>query len=367
MDSFKKPILLGLICVWLAQTRTPGQERLTASLRPVPSIGTGLRIDFDYRFERTPAEFDREPPSDPGQVCRGWIPTVPPTAFLRTLLDGGLLLDRDRDFVETPPDRYEGRFDPVGHVLFKGLQVRSAVGGVEIPYTVDLYTYERADAGWFVVRTAWTGGFEMDGGQWRLTVIDNLDGRLDSNDVLSLSGPNAQVGHCYVPKRLFFGGHLFDLEGRFQADGDGPSLSVSLTRQPAELGDLHLDLRGVASVRLSQADTVVLLETGRERVSIPVGRYRVDDCLLIEDPNLDGLPRFLDCNRTLTVGPGREAGLRLGTPLQNQARIERNRNLLLLNYALVGAGGERYEFCNGAGFSIFKGPFCIAHGNFGLG
>jgi len=194
----------------------------SVQLKPVVWPGTRLRIDFDYRFVNALPPFDREPDFGANETARGIIPTVPPTGFIRNITDNELLLDldHDRDFVANPPATYKSIYD--GHVVFKDIQVNTVRQGLTIPYTLTLYTYEHGCSGWFIVRSGWSGQFELAGRQWSMQVIDNLNGVFDSSDLITLVEITSDgkkliwASRCNAAKRVVLAGYTYDLSCVFQ-------------------------------------------------------------------------------------------------------------------------------------------------------
>jgi hypothetical protein len=67
----------------------------------------------------------------------------------------------------------------------------------------------------------------------------------------------------------------------------------------------------------------------------------------------------------VSVREGETASLRIGLPLRNTVAVSRDKNLLNLQYRLLGSAGEQYEYYdwkNRPRFKIYKGPLRIASG-----
>ncbi len=332
--------------------------------------GPALRIDFDYNFRRAVPPFENEPASQGKKIARGLIPTVPPTPFVRNVADNVLYLkvDHGRDFSEGSLATCQGRYD--GHVCFEGLTVSTERESLVVPYIVNLYTHEAGCAGWFLVVSGWAGEFEMDGQTWMLGVVDNLNGRIDSNDLLYLQGPGKLMPVFPVADTLFFGGHTFHLSLTFESINAEVVVKATLTELHPQMGELNIEADGSRHVRLRSEHLTVLLDDPPGTVALPVGNYRVEDCVLYDEHLGWAGPKFVACSRDVPVQPGPAASLRLGKPLSNTVEIARDRNLLLLDYRLVGAGGEQYSYYNwrsSPSFTVSKGPLRIAAGTFPFG
>ena len=134
-------VLLTLALVQMAWAGTsPSASSQTIILHP--AAAPGLRIDFNYNFQNALPPFQKEPALPGKEIARGLIPTVPPTPLLRNINDKELLLNTDhtRDFVNGKVATYHSSYN--GHVFFRDLRVSSTRDGLEIPYTLDLFTYE---------------------------------------------------------------------------------------------------------------------------------------------------------------------------------------------------------------------------------
>ena len=340
----------------------------TVVLRPTP--GPSLRINFDYNFRNALPRFENEPALDAKKTARGLIPTVPPTPLLRNLSDNLLYLkvDHGRDFSEGSLVTYKSRYD--GHVLFEGLAVSTERESFAIPYTVNLYTYETGCAGWFLVESGWAGEFDLDGQTWTLGLVDNLDGRIDSNDLLYLRGPGKLMPVFPAAETLFFGGHTFRLDLAFTSLDSEVVVKAGLTELHPAMGALSVQAEGSRHLRLRSDRLTALLDEPAGTVSLPVGNYRVEDCILYDDQIRWAGPKFVEYGRRLSIEAGQTASMHLGKPLANTVEVSRDRNLLRLGYQLVGAGGERYSYYNWRSypsFQIYKGPLRIGGGTFPFG
>ena len=350
-----------------------GPATQTVVLQPVQ--GPGLRINLDFRFQKAVPPFDKEPPFAGKEVARGWIPTVPPTAFIRNVTDNELYLNvhHDEDFITSPPVTYKGHYD--GHVVFQGLRVSTLQGSMEIPYEVSQVTYEHGCSGWLWVRSAWAAALTTEGIAWTLGVVDNLDGRIDSNDILFVRRTDGAPGRplmmdCPVPEVLSWAGHTWRLGFRFVPDPCGAVVEATLTEFDQPMGQLILEAKGTRCLRLRDERAVVLLETKAGTVSVPAGTYRIEDVILDSNSNDAVLPRFAGSDRQVPVQPGETSILRIGTPLSHTVEVCRDKNLLRLTYQLIGSGGENYSYYDWRhrpSLAIYKGPLEIAGGVFPFG
>jgi hypothetical protein len=371
-----RAVCLSVTLIGIVGAAEPNRlSRHVLTLRPAQT--PELRIELSRNFRRTQPPFEKEPSFEGKSIVRGWIPTEPPTPLIRNITDGQLYAkaDHDQDFTRGTLDTYASQCRDGMHVSFAGMQVFSRQGSLAIPYTVDLWTYRQGLSGWLQVRSGWTARFEEGDRQWTLTVIDNLDGRIDGQDRLILeqispaNGPSA-THECPVPEILFFDGQAIHLDFAYKQTDTGVVLEATLTDLQLPMGDLRVDAEGCRSLALRDGRRIVLLGDPAGVLSVPAGRYRVDNCVLDYGADHRVNPRFAGCDTEVCVEADRTATLLVGLPLSNQIVVTRDRNVLHLDYRLIGAGGERYgrdQIFLAPLFRIYKGPVKIATGSFGFG
>jgi len=355
---------------------TQRSARQVLILRPVPAQGPAL--EFDYRFGNAVPPFEKEPALEGKEIARGLIPTVPPTPLIRNITDRELYLkaDHGRDFTTGPLATYKSQCRDGIHVSFENVRVFSERGPLAIPYTVSVNTYQHLFAGRLFVQSGWSGSLELDGRSWRFTIVDNLDGQIDDQDRLFLrdmqKAPGVRTHDCPVPQILFLNGHTFQMDYAFQQAGSDVVLEAGMTEVQVPTGELKLEAGGCCGVVLREDRRIVLLDGLEGTLSVPAGRYQIDNCLLEHKPDQWRIPQFAGCEQAVSVQPGQTTSLRMGCPLSNVIAVTRDRNLLHLKYRLTGAGGELYEY-EGAGsanpplFRVYKGPMKVASSAFGGG
>ena len=278
---------------WAGTSVSPPSQ--TVILHPAPA--PPLRIDFDYSFQNALPPFPKEPAFPGKEISRGLIPTVPPTPFLRNISDNELHLNTDhtRDFVNGKVATYRSFYN--GHVVFTNLAATTIRDGLEIPYTLDLFTYEHFCAGWLDVRSGWAGELVVAGQKWRLKVVDNLDGQIGtrrhpaSPAYCSPRRPAAGIAITPVPKTLFLDGHAFNLGFAFKPGETGAVLEAVLTETNLPLGKLNVAAQGCSYLCLSNEWITAVLDTAASASSIPAGTYRITGCLLDDTPACSTNPR----------------------------------------------------------------------------
>ncbi len=172
-----------------------------------------------------------------------------------------------------------------------------------------------------------------------------------------------------VPETLFFAGHTFRLDFAFKPLATEVVLEATLTELQPAMGQMEIRADGCRHLRLGDGHQTLLLHRPAGTISVPVGDYRVEDCLLHDKQRDVRGPRFVSYDRTVSITAGRVAPLRLGTPLSNTVEVSRDRNLLWPKHRLVGAGGEQYDDFGfpGPSFTVYKGPVRIGGAAFPFG
>ena len=96
--------------------------------------------------------------------------------------------------------------------------------------------------------------------------------------------------------------------------------------------------------------------------------YRLEEIVVQGSYSSSGLqiPAQL---RVLAIEPGGLVTLKLGLPLRQTVKVERWGRSLVLNYQLLGCGGESYTFtrrqgANPPAFTIYQGERQVGSGNF---
>jgi hypothetical protein len=370
--SGKRPVQGVLLSLVLAQMAWAGAlvppPSQTITLQPAPA--PFLRIDFNYNFQKALPPFQKEPALPGKEIARGIIPTVPPTPLLRVVTDNELRLSTDHsgDFVSGKLTTHRSFYN--GHVVFTNLAVTSIRDGLEIPYTVDLFTYEHACAGWLHVRSGWKGEVTVAGLPWRVCLVDNLNGQVGPDDTLflrRLTGlkTNSAIALTPVPKTIFLDGHAFNIGFAFKPGETGVVVEAVFSETNIPFGTLNVAARGCSYVHLSNSLVTAVLDAGVSTNSIPAGTYQITGCVLDQAPGVLYQPSFIRCDRTVVVKPGETASLTIGLPLRNTVQVNRERNQLRLTYQLLGQGGEQYEYYNWRDrprFTVWNGPVKIGTG-----
>ncbi|MBC8470313.1 MAG: hypothetical protein H8D56_12650 [Planctomycetes bacterium] len=140
-------------------------------------------------------------------------------------------------------------------------------------------------------------------------------------------------------------------------------------KQDSAKGELKIEGKYIERLVLRQRDgRTQSLDHPDEIVKLPVGEYH-----LLETHLIDGYS--CRSNRTpsgdwVTIAEDRPAVLKLGAPLTQTVKVKRRGSALILNYELLGGGGEIYTSSDRSKpptFTIYKGDKEIASGKFEFG
>jgi hypothetical protein len=150
-------------------------------------------------------------------------------------------------------------------------------------------------------------------------------------------------------------------------------LCTSPTAQCAEpeshTGTLRIEGAGIERLVLQGSTGPRLFYYSREpNLVLRADTYRLEEVVVQGNYSSSGLqiPAQL---RVLTIEPGGLVTLTLGVPLRQTVRIERWGRSLVLNYQLLGRGGESYTFTQRHGatppaFAIYQGERQVSSGAF---
>jgi len=228
---------------------------------------------------------------------------------------------------------------------------------VRIPYDVDItFRKTRSKANCFVtVRSGWQGDIELDGTKMRLTVKDNLDGFIKTDDRLFMvpcdfleqySAETTIYNRFAVPRSLSFGEHEYKLAYDFEDVEEKSRLKVTFTRLPRPAGILHIKGHNhVKRVILKESgvkgSSLVILDSPASEVQIPDRTYNYQ-IVFLDGGNPYGV-FFSSFTKNLTVNGKEAAIINTGIPLANTVKVNQSGPLLHLDYILSGTGGERYH------------------------
>jgi len=145
----------------------------------------------------------------------------------------------------------------------------------------------------------------------------------------------------------------------------GISLSHAQGEDPA-MGELKLEGKHIERLVLQRKDGhTERFDRPAATIKLPAGEYRLLEAHLKHRYWFHFLSRDW-----VTVGKDKPAVLKVGAPLKQTVKAQRQGNLLVLNYKLLGVGGEIYtgrDTSKPPTFTVYKGDKEIASGKFEFG
>lgn len=148
-----------------------------------------------------------------------------------------------------------------------------------------------------------------------------------------------------------------------------PAAAPCRAREQESMGQLKLEGEGIQKLVLNRkpGQTETFDKPG-EIINLPVGEYR------IQQVDLSGGYTYRAVNLTgqdwIKVAEDKPGVLKIGAPLKQAVEVERRGRVLVLDYKLLGIGGENYRGGNREkppGFTVYKGKQIIDSGQFQYG
>ncbi len=139
--------------------------------------------------------------------------------------------------------------------------------------------------------------------------------------------------------------------------------------QSPVLGELKLEGKSIVRLVLRREDNNEREEFRRPEqiIKLPTGKYR------LHEVHLEGGYTSRSNNKTIdwiTIAADKPAVLKVGAPLKQTVKVQRQGSVLVLNYELLGIGGEKYTSSDRSKpptFTIYKGDKEIASDKFEFG
>jgi len=241
----------------------------------------------------------------------------------------------------------------------------------EIPlsYCVDFYL--NYGGHWnAVVRSGWTGRVSLHGRDYRLCVMDDINGMQTDQDEISVTPwmdepgePRSNPLYLSSSQHFYHQGRRYAITFSFEPHEKTGAVLARLTEVPVDLAWLDIEQEGVSQLDLWSGPVVVRLEDPGAREQVPVGTYTRLETVLEQ-----GINGALDLN--LRVTSDVSSTLRLGRPVKPRVDMYIDGPFLTLSFAMEGVGGEKYESPDRwrwPQFRIYKGNKPIVSGDFEYG
>lgn len=356
-----------------------------AALAPAPAYSVSL----DYReldasagapnwnvpvvFQSSP--FRREPDFGGRKAVRGTLKFGDRSdhfvAFILDVSQGKLHLDQNRnqDLTDDSGGMYscQPRFSGDSSYCFNNVRLGFKTAAGVHPALLDLCFIDfgkNNQPSVFADRHyLWEGKLARDGQFWQVGLVDSLEGQIGTaNGAVLLLRPwsarnqdhPGQAGPLDLfgfSRDLFFGGCAFRLDSAYVQQDNHPQYRLDFQPQPAELGRLRLTGRFIQRLvvtRESVQPLTVILDAPGPVATLPLGSYTNGRVSLkrgeVEASRLlDRFGRAPTVPCAPVIRSGNEAVLTTGGPLTNTLQVRRRGNFPVLDYQLLGAGGEAYE------------------------
>ena len=309
------------------------------------------------------APFDEEPDLVPDNqnVVRGLLPTGAEekdhTAFIWDRGKGALYVDlnHNRDLTDDPGGVFQSTRHRDNFAYFDNVRVQTPYGQQTLPYGFDLRLYALQKDFVYcaaMVRSGWQSKVTLGGREWIVSVVDNMDGRIEpGKDLLVLRaaddtlGDSTELNTLPMPKNLFMDGVCYALSAKVEPSESGPELRISFTELHLETGTLGIEGQSIKRLFLVSDDTTVILDSPPDKVAVPVGDYHWSKVFLeADDPEgvFEGHPRY-PSGTEVSIHTDHPADVKVGGPLAPSVAVKRSGRMLVLNYELRGKGGELYR------------------------
>jgi len=380
--------------------------RAAASVPSSPASSNAVLVSLEYQeadrgvinwgvpvtTQTTP--FKKEPAAASGKIIRGVLNfsggsgnSIP---FLWQPKAGKLYLDLNRNqdltgdpfkapVADTTGPVYEQTFTNVHLVL------NTASGISRVLADILLYDYGSEPMCSFGVRSFWQGKLTLQGRDWQAGLVQYIPsgtGSFENSRLLlrpwerrnqPFNTADGLLATVPFSRKLFVDGRAWQLECLAHSQNGEPSPALQFTEQSVPLGELKITGQFVQRLVLTGGPYVVILDEPSASVQVPVGSYNQPDIALEQKgsaANCVASPS--QTGRRISVNDKTPAVLNAGGPLTNSVTASREGRDLVLDYMLVGAGGETYKMAtNGLpkppAFAVYKDEKKIGSGDFEYG
>lgn len=141
-------------------------------------------------------------------------------------------------------------------------------------------------------------------------------------------------------------------------------------KQGSALGELKLQGKYIERLVLRRKDgRTERFDRPAETIKLPAGEYRLQEARLKAGYTCRIITRFSGSD-WVRVAEDKPAVLKVGAPLEQTVKAKRQGRILMLDYELVGAGGEKYtggDRSKPPTFTVYKGDKEIASDKFEFG
>lgn len=338
-----------------------------------------INLDFMPYYET----FEKEP-NFKVPVVRGLLPAgsqdkdqIP---FIWDRKENKLYLDINRNNDLTDDGSFTSHSDDREYGFFNDIPFKFEADSVEIHSVITVILYDfNLSYSYFYIQTGFTGEIELYGKKWKIAIVDNLNGKINSDDQLYLLPGEMnlnlryQQNPFYVPETIFSDGHNYSISSEILNKNDKPVLQLTLTESDYPKGEINIMGKSIRLLTLETDSGLVQLDSPEGRITVPAGEYSIKNVLL--DAGSKGIFNAINysiIDIKIIAGDKENNDLNIGAPLNNTTSVSRMGNVIALDYELLGSGGERYEkitqiLTETPTVSVFSGDKKIATGKFEFG
>jgi len=374
-----------------AADAVPSSNTITASLEYQEAGYSVVNWGVSVTTQATP--FKKEPAVS-GRVIRGVLNfggaasnSIP---FLWQRDAGKLALDLNRngDLTDDPSGEFSTHMTAPGRVeMFPGVHMvfDTPSGKCQALVDLSLYDYTQQPLCFCAVHSFWQGRVTLQGRDWQAGVVPNglTQSKPFENCRLLLrpwnerTAPfNAEDGSLACvsfSRNLFLDGHAYQVDSIARAENGGAKLALQFTEKSVTLGEVNVAGQFIQRLELPGGPYLVVLDRPAGIVKIPVGTYDPPNVHLEKNGvAANCVPSQQGGGSRISAGGKTPVVVDVGGPLTNSVSVVRQGQDLVLNYRLVGAGGETYKMANTdstkpPGFVISKNGRKLASGAFEFG
>ena len=342
--------------------------------------------------------FKKEPAAATGKSLRGVLNFFGDASNAIPFLwqeDAGKLyldLNRNQDMTDDPDGVFKTpAVKPVFAQTFTNVHLvfNTAAGKSRLLADITLYDYGSMRICNLAVRSFWQGKLTLQGRDWQAGLVQKtVNGQFDRWDSLEncrlllrawekrdqpFNANDGSLTTVPFSRKLFVDGRAYQVDWTMGSKEGEAKPALQFTEQTAPLGELKITGQFIRRLVLPGGPYLVILDEPAGGVKIPTGSYDQPNIQLEEK----GTVAFCDSRLSLVGGriavDGKTtAVLKAGGPLTNSLTASRQGQDLVLDYHLVGAGGETYQLAKQDAtkpptFAIYKNDKKIASGDFEFG
>jgi hypothetical protein len=348
-----------------------------------------LGISIDPRAN----PFAKEPPLSGRNLHRGTFSVGSAADGCQFIWDQGqgqlyLDLNRNGDLSDDPDGRAScsdgARSENFQQFENLRLEFPLESGSHRMRCNLNLYHFTQV-GGSIALRSYWSGKAMLAGRELELGVVPLAYGQLQNNsDEMILLRPWTAVGSGFsvgdgsldtfpCGTNLFFQGQAYRVQRQLSPEAP---LQIILAPQEPALGEVRFTAQYIQRALLAHGAWTVVIDEPAGTVAVPQATYGMQ---MVHVGTEDAEARLTQAwtgrsgaTKPLIVNTNAPAFVTAGGPLTNSVTIQRRGQSLVLNYQLIGAGGELYRpqiqhSGEAPQFAIYSGEELLEAGHFEFG